>query len=298
MIFSTIQFLISALACDLVIFIFFLHFRSYLGKRCSRRFWRRTFRNSQKWVVDSRTPKDCILWNDTPQRQAQQQRKRKTRRRFMSGLYESFCYTANHTIDLQPSDLEEVKPSSICSEGTHTLDPCSFHSVTSDFADPQPILYLSSSPYQPYGNSLHTCSSGFYTRTYSWSSRTSARTTTNSSGYCSGNNSCPSSANSHRSSSPTPDFSNIKLLSSTLEKCSLDEESILEESGISSSETEGEFLCTWPPFAGTAIKEHSSAEEDGDVPGQSANTIFRGKRFPKGSCLRYEMDFLKVSLIN
>lgn len=194
----------------------------------------------------------------------------------MSGLYESFCYNANHTIDLQPFESEGVK-SMLCSDVPQTLDPCGFDAVREDLADPQPILYLSSSPYQPYGNSLHTCSSGFSTRTYSWSSRTSARTTANSSGYCSGNNSCPSSANSHRSTSPTPDFSNIKLLSATLEKCVLDEESVLEEADTSSSETEREFLCTWPPFVGETIKEISHAPERGIAEESDQNRVIKGK---------------------
>ena len=189
----------------------------------------------------------------------------------MSGLYESFCYTANHTIEFQPAEPERVS-SLLSSDYTGTLDPCGFHAVPPDFTDSPPISFLSSSPYQPYGNSLHTSSSGFCGRTYSWSSRTSARTTTNSSGYCSVNNSCPSSANSHRSTSPTPDFSNIKLLSANLEKCSLDEEGILEESDISSSGTDGDFLCTWPPFAGVSIREDCAGEA-----GDGNARVFTGK---------------------
>lgn len=141
--------------------------------------------------------------------------KGRIRQKLINGLYESFCYSPRQALEFKPKDAEEFRasrqltlsverhptpeksyPSHVC-ENLTTIDESIIGSPRSTYSE----NYLGSS---------------ILPRTNSWSTSASC---SYSSGYSSANTSCPSSANSHRSNSPTPDFSDIKLLT-TLEQYS------------------------------------------------------------------------------
>ncbi|XP_031561524.1 uncharacterized protein LOC116297441 [Actinia tenebrosa] len=156
--------------------------------------------------------------------------KGKIRQKLINGLYDSFCYSPRHDIDPQPSSSSKASstPQQTTNVTIHREQilrdiKSSFRGERLEFGDVD-LVNASENTRRTSQEQYLPCPQT-WKRTYSWSSRHSAMTSfTSSSGYSSMPASCPSSANSHRSSSPTPDFSNIRSLTATLERCSLEED--------------------------------------------------------------------------
>lgn len=155
--------------------------------------------------------------------------KGKIRQKLINGLYESFCYNPRQAFEFQPNDADEfrgtVRPLTGTSVERHST-PEKYPSRVCENLTTIDEPYLGS-PRSLYNEHLLISSS--WHRASSWSTSASC---TYSSGYSSANTSCPSSANSHRSTSPTPDFSNIKLLSATLDQNDSEETSCSGDSDL------------------------------------------------------------------
>lgn len=148
--------------------------------------------------------------------------KGKIRQKLISGIYDSFCYNPRHGIDLHPSSESQTFSPKIAN--------VTVHQKRTELAPLQQDIDIVNNRYSPQQVEQFLPCPHSWKRTYSWSSRHSAMTSfTSSSGYSSMPASCPSSANSHRSTSPTPDFANIRSLTATLERCSLEEDLDLVE---------------------------------------------------------------------
>lgn len=154
--------------------------------------------------------------------------KGRIRQKLINGLYESFCYSPRHALDFQPNDADEFRASRqlTVSVERHSTPEKSYPTRVCENLTTidEPLL---GSPRSVY--SEHLLSTSSWHRANSWATTASC---TYSSGYSSANTSCPSSANSHRSTSPTPDFSNIKLLTATLEKYSTEDNSYSGDSDL------------------------------------------------------------------
>ncbi|XP_048583504.1 kinase suppressor of Ras 2 isoform X2 [Nematostella vectensis] len=189
--------------------------------------------------------------------------KGRIRQKLINGLYDSFCYSPRQALDLYPSvnthattkatvHRQQADSPLACSPARYTRDGDLMHDSPRRFTSPAHEQYLPC----PHA----------WTRTYSCSSRTSNITSfTGSSGYSSMPASCPSSANSHRSCSPTPDFSNIRSLTATLERYNVEEELELveDEEYTSTGDWRKAFStyslpATWPlTRKNTSIKENT-----------------------------------------
>lgn len=191
------------------------------------RFWNKHPKDRRKWASDSpfnsipRSTRGNLQRSLRPRKYVDA--KGKIRQKLINGIYDSFCYNSRHGIDLYPATENQTFGPSTTNVTIHreslqndiNMENKDFTSITTNIAQPA----------EQFLPCPHT-----WRRTYSWSSRHSAMTSfTSSSGYSSLPASCPSSANSHRSSSPTPDFTNIRSLTATLERCSLEEDLELDE---------------------------------------------------------------------
>jgi len=195
------------------------------------RFWHKHPKDHRKWASDSpfnsfpRTTQVNLQRSLRPRKYVDA--KGKIRQKLINGIYDSFCYNPRHGIDLYPANETQTFVPSTTNVTVHQEslqnDAAGNYSTENNL-----IHFTTNTAAQPVDHFLpcpHT-----WKRTYSWSSRHSAMTSfTSSSGYSSLPASCPSSANSHRSSSPTPDFTNIRSLTATLERCSLEESLELDE---------------------------------------------------------------------
>ncbi|XP_068694406.1 kinase suppressor of Ras 1-like [Montipora foliosa] len=152
----------------------------------------------------------------------------KFRQKLINGIYESFCYSTRQAFEFQANDVDEFRLASrplVVSVERHSIpEKYPTHICENLTTIDEPLL---ASPRSI--KSEHLIPSSTWHRVNSWSTSVSY---TNSSGYSSANTSCPSSANSHRSSSPTPDFSNIRLLRSTLEQYEAEEHYDSRESDL------------------------------------------------------------------
>lgn len=200
------------------------------------KFWQRPSRDRRKWPISSNfnsLPSRRPVAGDL-QRSIRPQKyidaKGKIRQKILNGFYESICYSPRHAIDLQPSGSSKASssPQQTTNVTVHREQilrdiKASFRGERLELGDVD-IGNASENTRRTSQEQYLPCPQT-WKRTYSWSSRHSAMTNfTSSSGYSSMPASCPSSANSHRSSSPTPDFSNIRSLTATLERCSLEED--------------------------------------------------------------------------
>ncbi|EDO32288.1 predicted protein [Nematostella vectensis] len=197
--------------------------------------------------------------------------KGRIRQKLINGLYDSFCYSPRQALDLYPSvnthattkatvHRQQADSPLACSPARYTRDGDLMHDSPRRFTSPAHEQYLPC----PHA----------WTRTYSCSSRTSNITSfTGSSGYSSMPASCPSSANSHRSCSPTPDFSNIRSLTATLERYNVEEELELveDEEYTSTGDWRKAFStyslpATWPlTRKNTSIKENTRRIVSGQI---------------------------------
>lgn len=230
------------------------------------KFWQKPSREKRKWSLNTD-------FNSLPSRRANVpadlQRsmrprkyidaKGKIRQKLLNGFYESplFCYSPRQAIDLQPSSSSKA-----CSAPQQTTNvtihreqilrdiKSSFRGERLELGDVD-LMNASENTRRTSQEHYLPCPQT-WKRTYSWSSRQSAMTSfTSSSGYSSMPASCPSSANSHRSSSPTPDFSNIRSLTATLERCSLEEDMDQLQGRVEFRQSFSErslpmYVLTWP----------------------------------------------------
>lgn len=190
------------------------------------KFWHKHPKDRRKWPLNSQfesIPRESAR---NLQRSLRPRKyidaKGKIRQKLINGIYDSFCYNSRHGIDLYPANETQTFGASTANVTVHRNGD-SFQndadSTDNNRFNPQPVEQFLPCPH-------------IWRRTYSWSSRHSAMTSfTSSSGYSSLPASCPSSANSHRSSSPTPDFTNIRSLTATIEQCSLEEGLDMDERG-------------------------------------------------------------------
>lgn len=185
-----------------------------IGKTRGKRFWRKGHNAARRQLSFYHANLEHFTRKGTQRSLVPFNAKGRIRQKLINGLYESFCYNPRQAFEFQPNDADEFRVSS-----RPLTVPVERHSTPEKYptricenltAIDEPVL---GSPRSVYNEHYLSCSS--WHRANSWSTSASC---TYSSGYSSANTSCPSSANSHRSTSPTPDFSNIKLLSATLEQ--------------------------------------------------------------------------------
>lgn len=211
-----------------------------------RRFWRRSYKTLHgKWpskenleAFRPRSRKDFPPWDISTQKYGDA--RGKIRQKLINGFYESFCYSPRYALEFQPTNSCKGNGSrSLTVEVERHEIRERERQIAVDLAPSSDTLSISP---------RHTGRDQFlsnWLRDTSWTSRST--TATISSGYSSANTSCPSSANSHRSTSPTPDFStrNIRLLSANLEQCSLEEVDFVEDEELQGIDFNP--IATWPP---------------------------------------------------
>ncbi|PFX34483.1 raf homolog serine/threonine-protein kinase phl-like [Stylophora pistillata] len=215
------------------------------GKTRAKRFWRKGQSVCGKWSLHHANL-EHLARKGTQQTVLPLSAKGKIRQKLINGLYESFCYSPRHALDFRPNNSEELQGTSLTVTVERHPSPERYYPsricenlTTIDQDDAVHKNLLASSNWHP-ANSWSTSASCSY-----------------SSGYSSANTSCPSSANSHRSCSPTPDFSNIKLLNATLEDYSGEKNGFSEDAdlGIGTDDVDlgdeyltepCDFFATWP----------------------------------------------------
>lgn len=215
------------------------------GKTRAKRFWRKGHNACGKWSLHHANL-EHFARKGTQQSLLPLNAKGKIRQKLINGLYESFCYSPRHALDFQPNNSDEFRAAT--SPLTVTVER-----HTSPERYPSRVCENLTTIDESLNENL--LSSSTWHRANSW---TTSASCTYSSGYSSANTSCPSSANSHRSTSPTPDFSNIKLLSATLEQYSGEENSYSGDNdlGILTEDEDlrdefslaepCDFFATWP----------------------------------------------------
>lgn len=226
-------------------FNIFFYLMTISGKTRAKRFWRKGHNSRGKWSLHHANL-EHFARKGTQQSLLPLSAKGKIRQKLINGLYESFCYSPRHALDFRPNNSDELQGTALTVTVERHTSPEKYYPsricenlTTIDQDEPVNENLLA-------GSSWH--------RANSWSTTASC---TYSSGYSSANTSCPSSANSHRSTSPTPDFTNIKLLSATLEEYNGEKNSYSEDSDLGivteNDDLRDEFLvepcdffATWP----------------------------------------------------
>lgn len=215
------------------------------GKTRGKRFWRKGQNARGKWSLHHANL-EHFARRGVQQSLLPLNATGKIRQKLINGLYESFCYSPRHALDFHPNSDEFQ----VASPLTVTVER---HTSPEKYYPSRVCENLTTIDRDESLNDKRLSSSTWH-RVNSWSTSASC---TYSSGYSSANTSCPSSANSHRSTSPTPDFSNIKLLKATLEQYSGEENSYSGESDLEilneDDDLRGEFVAepneffaTWP----------------------------------------------------
>lgn len=244
---------------------YFFSVMTIAGKSRAKRFWRTGHNARGKWSLNHGNL-EHFTRKGAPQSLLPLNATGKFRQKLINGLYESLCYSPRHALDFRPNNSDEfhaTSPLTITVQRHTSPEKCYPSRVCENLTtiDRDETL-LSSSTWH---------------RTNSWSTSASC---TYSSGYSSANTSCPSSANSHRSTSPTPDFSNIKLLSATLEQYSGEDNSYSGDSDLEILNEDDDlrdaflvepcnFFATWP-------QKNKIQEKDKD---KLNKKIFSGKLF-------------------
>lgn len=243
------------------------------GKSRAKRFWRTGHNACGKWSLNHGNL-EHFTRKGAPQSLLPLNATGKFRQKLINGLYESLCYSPRHALDFQPNNSDEfhgTSPLTITVQRHTSPEKCYPSGVCENLTTIDRDETLLST----------------WHRTNSWSTSASCA---NSSGYSSANTSCPSSANSHRSTSPTPDFSNIKLLSATLEQYSGEDNSyagdsdleILNEDDDLRNEFSAEpydFFATWP-------RKNNIQERDND---RLNKKIFSGELFSLFFCRGFDI---------
>ena len=214
-----------------------------------KRFWRRGYESFHgKWPPKENvgvcnrkgTSKSYLSWDITTQKYIDA--RGKIRQKLLNGFYESLCYGPRQALEFQPTGPGRTGNRTITVEVEQ--HDC-FEREGRDSVDYRPH---EAAPPVSRDQSLSS-----WLRDSSWTSRSMTGTT--SSGYSSAHTSCPSSANSHRSSSPPPDFStrHIRLLSATMaESHSLEDNDFIGDE----EELDGatfDPVATWPPRTESSI---------------------------------------------
>ena len=226
-------------------FNFFLLLNGYSGKTRANRFWRKRQNACGKWSLHHVTLEQ-LARKGTQQKIVPLSAKGKIRQKLINGLYESFCYSPRHALDFRPNNSDEL-------QGTPLTVTIERHPSPERYYPSRICENLTTIDQDDAVNENLLASSNWH-RANSWSTSASCAY---SSGYSSANTSCPSSANSHRSTSPTPDFSNIKLLSATLEDYNGENNSFSEDGGLGIGTDDVDlgdeyltepcdFFATWP----------------------------------------------------
>lgn len=194
--------------------IFFFTFSCIVEKSRAKRFWRKGHNASGKLSLHH-AKLERFARKGTQQSLIPLNARGRIRQKLINGLYESFCYSPRHALEFQPNDVDEIRASPLSVTVERHSPPEKYPTRVCENLTTIDESLLGS-PRSVFHNE-HLLTSSSWHRANSWSTSASC---TYSSGYSSANTSCPSSANSHRSTSPTPDFSNIKLLRATLEQYS------------------------------------------------------------------------------
>lgn len=219
--------------------------KHHAGKTRANRFWRKRQNACGKWSLHHVTLEQ-LARKGTQQTIVPLSAKGKIRQKLINGLYESFCYSPRHALDFRPNNSDEF-------QGTPLTVTIERHPSPERYYPSRICENLTTIDQDDAVNENLLASSNWH-RANSWSTSASCAY---SSGYSSANTSCPSSANSHRSTSPTPDFSNIKLLSATLEDYNGENNSFSEDGGLGIGTDDVDlgdeyltepcdFFATWP----------------------------------------------------